>query len=89
MDFSDVTTHDFYDKTSICLTGRTRNKFKPNCNPKKAKHIKLQGLQLGYLSFWKILDFDPQNFKILIFLKKMITKQNFSKMLKNGRYMIQ
>ena len=48
MDFGEVTTNDFYDKTNICLTGRTKNKFELKCNPKKAKHIILQGV-LGFL----------------------------------------
>ena len=55
----------------------------PNRKQQVSKQRKLNFLQDGYLGFSTFLDFDPQNFKKQVFLKKKCSKiqnlQNFQK----------
>ena len=43
-----------------------------NRKQKVSKQRKLNSLQDGYLGFSNFLDFDPQNFKKLVFLEKVL-----------------
>ena len=43
-----------------------------NRKQKVSKQMKLNSLQDGYPGFSKFLNFDPQNFKELVFLEKVL-----------------
>ena len=57
--------------------------FLSQMQTKRGQYIEKQGLQNGYLGFFKFCFFDPKNFKKITFFRKTITKiqnvQNFPK----------
>ena len=63
---------DFEPKMVVSSIDRRLMYTEVNRKQKVSKQRKLNSLQDGYLGFSKFLDFDPQNFKKLIFLEKVL-----------------
>ena len=74
---------DFELKMVVNYIDRRSMYTEENRKQKVSKQRKLNSLQDGYLRFSKILDFDPQNFKKLVFLGKLLLNPKFSKFSKN------
>ena len=62
--------------------------FLSQMQTKNREYIEKQGLQNGYLGFFKFWFFDPKNVKKIIFFRKMIIKSKIFKIFKKPEYML-
>ena len=62
--------------------------FLSQMQTKLGYYIEKQGLQNGYLGFFKFCFFDPKNFKKSPFLEKWSQNSKLSKFSKKGEYML-
>ena len=63
--------------------------FLSQMQTKNAWYIEKQGLQNGYLGFFKFCFFDPKNVKKSLFLGKWSQNPKFSKLSKTGIHVVE
>ena len=72
--FNDVMFRHFGSKSGKDLKSSRMYRFEAKGNPNAPKHVKLNVIQIGYLIFFNILNFNPQNSKFALQSESAVVK---------------